>query len=176
MQSMSLTEEVLRKYPGNVFVETGTNIGDGVALALECGFKDVRSIEVEQYFYLMSQRRFEGDKRVSLYYGDSAIWLGRMIVDITEPIVFWLDGHIHPGYTVGLKDIPLIEELDLIAQHPIKNHTILVDDRRMMGTAVWHCLGEEIVIESLMKINPNYTISYEDNLNDTRDVIVARVA
>jgi hypothetical protein len=98
-----------------------------------------------------------------------------VIADITEPIVFWLDGHISPGYTVGIKDIPLIEELEAIAKHPIKNHTLLIDDVRMMGGGMWHGLAKQEILDNIYKINPNYTISYEDNIEALQDILVARV-
>ena len=78
------------------------------------------------------------------------------------------------------KSAPLLDELIAIAKHPIKTHTILIDDRRLIGTVDLACPGwaeltEELVIEAIMAINPEYEISYRDTKHGKQDVIVARI-
>jgi hypothetical protein len=176
--SLSITVPVLQKYPNDAFVETGTFEGGGIVIALNCGcFKDIYSVEVHKPYYDNNVQQFRNLPNVHLFLGDSAEVLWTMIKDIDVPITFWLDGHIclYPGVAVGKKNIPILEELQVIAQHPIKTHTILVDDRRVMGTGFgygWEVIPESMVIEHIKKINLNYVIRYEDSLQAPKDIVV----
>jgi hypothetical protein len=174
--SISLALETLKKYPNNIFVETGTFEGGATLFAVQTGFKEIYSVEVYKVFYETCLARFKDYPNVHLFHGDSIDTLWSMIKDINEPITFWLDGHYcpYPGVTGGKKNIPIIEELDIIAQHPTKTHTILVDDRRVMGTNFfgWEDIPESMVIEHIKKINPAYQIKYEDSYNAPNDIIV----
>jgi len=164
---------ILRKYLNHVFVETGTYLGEGVAAALESGFKNVYTIELSMVFYEDAIKKFSKDDRVRLVHGDSSNCLWDVISGIREPITFWLDAHCSLGNTAkGEKMCPLIEELSVIAMHPIKTHTILVDDRRLLGSQYMEPT-EDDVVRALIKINPLYQISYEDGAT-TDDIIVAR--
>lgn len=89
-----------------------------------------------------------------------------MIKDINQPITFWLDAHIFPPRTDGGKNCPLIEELDQIKRHPIKTHTILIDDMHCAGTAAFDFLTKEDLIQKIHEINPEYKIRYIPGGND----------
>lgn len=182
--SRSLTGPILEKYTYNkYFLETGTYTGGGVQVAANVGFEHIISIEIDEVFYNASKSTFAGSKLdIRLYLGDSAIILSEIINKINEPITFWLDGHVSTRMIVGVTEIPLFLELDIIAKHPIKTHTILIDDRRMMGKVtpgnkpwshVWENINEEQVIEKLLSINSKYNIIYEDSTNAKKDIIVA---
>ena len=175
MSKGSLTLAVLLKYSNDVFVETGTYTGAAVRTALACDFKEIRSVELHKPFYDSCVKSFANEPRVHLYHGDSALKMFDMIRDIDTTITFWLDGHIEVGVPYGKKPIPVLDELDAISRHHIKTHTILVDDRRVMGTNVWFGITEEQVIEGILKVNKNYKISYEDTCNAPNDIIVARL-
>ncbi len=175
MSKQSLTIETLSKYPNKNFVETGTFKGGSVLTALSCGFDSVYSVELHKPYFDYCVALYKDEPRVVLYNGDSALLLWDMIKDIKEPITFWLDGHIERNLPFGIKPIPIMEELLAIGKHPIKNHTILIDDRRVMGTDVWFGLTEQEVIKGLMKINKDYVISYEDSCNGPNDIVVARL-
>jgi len=170
---MPCSVHILRKYLNPIFVETGTYLGEGVMTALEAGFQKVYTIELSKSLCEDAIKKFSGNDRVRLVHGDSSNCLWDVISGIREPITFWLDAHCSLGNTArGKKMCPLIEELEIIAVHPIKNHTILVDDRRLLGSQYMEPT-EEDVIRALMKINPSYQISYEDGVISD-DVIVAR--
>jgi len=87
-----------------------------------------------------------------------------LLKEIDEPATFWLDGHHSAGDTAfGDYRAPLIQELDAIKNHPIKNHTILIDDMRCWQTpnpdlGFW----KEDIFNMLNEINPDYEISYLD--------------
>jgi hypothetical protein len=160
----------------DVFVETGTFKGGAISIALRVGFEKIRSVEVHKPFYDECVERFKDCSTVQLYLGDSITTLWSMIEDITVPITFWLDGHICelPGSTIGQKNIPLLEELEIISRHPIKTHTILVDDRKNLGQPWydWSPVTERVVITAIKKINQNYTILFEDSSNTPQDILV----
>lgn len=169
----TLRRNVLQKYAYNrVFVETGTYLGGGVDIALACGFKKIHTIEVHAPYYEAQKKRFEGTS-VVFWLGDSGKKLQEVIWNIDEPITFWLDGHAH-GAGKADKETPIIEELAIIAQHPIKTHTLLIDDRRVMGTSYWGGVTEQQVIAGIMNINPNYKLSYED-ATISNDILVATI-
>lgn len=175
MSKGSLTSLVLSRYPNEVFIETGTFNGDAVREALLCSFNEIHSIEIHRPFYENCVVMFKNEPRVKLHLGDSSDFLWDVIKDIDVPITFWLDGHIEVGVPHGKKPIPVLDELNAIGRHHIKMHTILVDDRRVMGTDVWFGLSEEQVIEGIIKINKNYQMSYENSCNAPNDILVARM-
>lgn len=172
--SKSLITSVLRQYKNKTFVETGTHYGGGVLIALLAGFSDIRNVEIHEPFYQLCVDKFKKFPQVKLYLGDSMEMLEFMISDITYPITFWLDGHIHKTIK-GIKAIPILEELEIIGRHPIKTHTILVDDRRVMGKPVWEGITELEVINGIRKINKDYKISYASSRNGPQDILVGEV-
>lgn len=164
----------LNKY----FVETGTYGGSGIQHALNAGFKEIRSIDIDMGHYLFSSERFRDRKNVKLMRGDSSRDLYQLIQDIDAPATFWLDAHIYPVRTDGGKNCPLIEELEQIRQHPIKTHTILIDDLHCCDSEAFDHLSREDIIRKLLEINPNYKISYVpggDEGEYPENVMVAKV-
>lgn len=168
------TVDILKKYKtSNVFIETGTYKGDGVQLALDAGFGKVHSMEIFEPLYLQSSKRFANNYNVKLWRGDTSINFGDMISSIDERITFWLDSHIsgcdssyNPECTA-----PLMRELEEIAKHHIKTHTILMDDRRFFD--VWGYPVEKIK-EFVLTINPNYEFRFEDGYQPD-DILVAYI-
>lgn len=191
--SLSLSKEVLSRYAyNNYFIETGTFNGGGVQLAKEVGFNHIHSIEISPEFYSVAKKKFHNDKNVDIHLGDSLIVLPQILDSIREPITFFLDSHFFSfspaegwcGERLSPVDAPLPFELDIIKLHPIKTHTILVDDRRAMGSQFasgeklspeWVDITEELVIKKLLDINPDYNIYYVDSNNDKNDIIVAEI-
>ena len=175
--SLSLTKEVLTKYKNKYFVETGTFTGGAVQLALDCGFEMVRSIESNVTLFKECAIKFKDNINVQLYLGTSQVRLFEMSFDIKEPITFWLDGH-NMGYDEE-DGIPIYTELLIIGLHPIKTHTILIDDIRMFGkedtNLGWKNINLDEVINRIKFINPNYKITYEDSNNGPKDILVAYI-
>ncbi len=185
--SLSLTEDGLAFYAYNkYFVETGTYKGGGIQVALDVGFEHIISIEIDPELYKIALKIYEEKPNVKLILGDSALVLWNVIKDIHEPITFWLDSHIveeNMDFEGYIDQVPLMLELDIIKRHPIKTHTILVDDRRMMAarkltggwmSPKWKEIKESAVVNKLLEINPDYIIEYQDSKNDEQDIIVAR--
>ena len=169
-------------YKNNYFVESGTFQGDGVKEALLNGFKYIFSYEVYEPIYLYSKNRFKDYPDIKILF-KSSITMMDEIKDINEPITFWLDGHYSRGMTSWDPNCvhPLLKELEVISQHHIKNHTICIDDRRLLKKTNFietteastdFEVTEEEVIQALYKINPKYNIEYKDGAFSL-DVIIA---
>ena len=172
----------------DVFVETGTNSGEGVEYAIKSGFKKIISIDIEKRFTEEAELRFSKEKYPNVdcnfVTGNSAELLNSLICEVDDRILFWLDGH-------GCGKNPLSEELKSIKNHKRNDHNILIDDVRMLGfkkgddmyrlnvsgvekltahdQAIVQAIMEESwgentakekIIKSIMEINPDYNISY----------------
>jgi len=181
---MPLTNQTLKSFKhGNVFLETGAHFGDGINEALNVGFNKIISIEIEQKFIDMCNNRFSNEVasgRVQIIKGDTLKIMGEIIVNINEPITFWLDAHWDNDGEHGEKLCPLFEELGFIKNHPIKNHLILIDDMRCMGGGLWGTgVQKEKIIEHIKEINSEYKISYTNgDLNHPAyidDIMVAQI-
>lgn len=170
-----------RPYLNPVFIETGTANGKGVIAALAAGFPQIHSIELSPHYYEMCKDLFENHTdRVHIHYGSSTYVLGSLLKTIKEPCTFWLDAHWCGGKTAGHNgQIPLMGELKLIARHPIKTHTILIDDLRLIRAKeekewIDFSYTEQDLINKILSINPEYKISYEYGM-EVNDILVARV-
>jgi hypothetical protein len=153
-------------YINEYFVETGTFGGDSIIKALSVGFNNIRSIELDKKLYIGAVAGFKNKNNVSIVHGDSSKILWQTIKDIDTTITFWLDAHSCPPNEDGSPNCPLIEELNQIKNHPIKNHTILIDDMHCAGTILFDGLTKEDLIKKIKEINPEYTITYVPGGND----------
>jgi hypothetical protein len=168
----------LQKYLNPVFLETGTSRGGGVISALNGGFQRIISIEINQELHRYCQDKFAkeiAENRVQLCLGDTQHLLPQIINNISEPITFWLDAHNDGIGLNGEKNCPLYEELDVIAKHPIKNHTVMIDDIRMVRNQnSWqgHSVSIDGLIQRFLKINPRYQFCFEDG-HIGNDVLIA---
>jgi hypothetical protein len=166
---MPTGKEVFKKYPNNIFIETGTLVGDGIQYALDAGFKTVFSIELSKELYNMCVKRFANHDNVHLILGDSSEVLGDLLRMIKEPATFWLDAH--GSSTLKKNESPLMKELDIIGKHKIKTHTILIDDIRCFGIFGFDV---ETIRSKLLKINPEYKFCFEYGFQ-AEDILTARI-
>ena len=149
---------LFKKYKNNhsTFVETGTHHGDGVAKALSLGFNKVITVEILEDLYQECVQRFSSEiskGQVELLLGDSNELLPKMLSLLTEPSLIFLDGHFNNGE-------PLWGELEILKNHPIKNHTIIIDDFKNYFSS-----RENELKLRLKEINPNYEFAFEDSYN-----------
>lgn len=152
--------------PGSVFIETGTREGDSCAIALELGAKEIWSTEHKQDRHEGAKKRFAGKPNVHLQFGNSPDCLGTIMGHVKGPAVFWIDAH-------SGTESPILQELDIIRNHPIKTHTILVDDVRLLKNGSWK-ISLGTVVDRLILINPQYVLSFEDGYVPG-DILVARI-
>ena len=119
-----------RQFNVHTLIETGTFQGDMVR-ACRHQFENIISIELDAVLYENACERFEGTEHIEIVHGDSTKLLPKSIEAITEPCLFWLDGHYSAGITAkGDLNTPIMDELSAICEHPIDGHVILVDDAR----------------------------------------------
>lgn len=171
---MPACETLFRKYPNPVFIETGSCWGTGIQQALDAGFSEIYSIELSSDLYDHCVKRFEGNKYVNLIHGDSHLVLGELLNRIDKPITFWLDGHYSGSVTVmGKYESPLIQELEIISNHFIKNHVIIIDDLRCWSLAV-QGFDTELIKLKCLEINPQYRFIFEDG-ERPNDILVAKL-
>jgi len=174
MIQTTLTHKVLSKYKNPYFLETGTANGDCVHLALDEGFEKVFSIEIDplrQEDNIIKYNKYIISKQLCLITGDSLIELKKLIPLLDKPTTFWLDAHVDDGIC-GIKTCPLYEELDAIASSNIKNHTIMIDDMRIIGKHWGKDITLNTITSKLLQINSNYKLCYEDGYA-VNDILIA---
>ena len=109
--------------------------------------------------------------KLILLQGHSSDRLKDVIDEVSEPIAFWLDAHAgaKEGYARGEVDCPLINELEVIKHHSIKNHFIAIDDADLFGQVQYKdgevvCdysdITRERVEKLLLEINSLFSIEY----------------
>jgi len=170
---MPITAKILIdiKQECQVFIETGSALGNGIEAARLAGFEKIYSIEFYKPRYEQCVERFFEFPNIKLFNCTSSVGLEEILKELTEPAVFWLDAHhdmsgMEAEPRVPEKDsFPIMNELDLISSHYIKTHTILIDDRRFFVDAD--------IIDKLMKINSGYKIKFIDSTHFSEDIIVA---
>ncbi len=161
---MPIQFDLLKHRHNGIFIETGTYKGQGVKLALEAGFDIVCSIEIDKKRYEENCLRFIDNSNVFLYHGDSSTVLKEILDNIDEPCTFWLDAHYDfDGGTRGKELTPIVQELDIIQNHNIKNHVILIDDLRDFNRFK-HYPGIPYTLKKIKEINKNYTIEYLEGI------------
>lgn len=175
--SSHLTPEYLQKYGnGNVFIETGTYLGETVKLVLkQPQYTQIHSIELNQKFFNDAVEMFKDEPRVTIWLGDSIDTFPEMFKDMKETATFWLDAHASGPIGAGRSGgSPVLDELRRIQMHPINYHTIFIDDRRLFGSEEWSGVTEEDAIALLKEINPDYNIYYLEG-HQPEDIICASV-
>lgn len=157
----NMAPEGFERFLNDVFVETGTQKGNGILFALRAGFADIHSVEILDDFVNNARKMFRNYDNVRIWQGDSGIILWDVIKEIDKPITFWLDGHAGMPQEHG-NNTPLLAELEQIKKHPIKTHTILIDDMHCCGTVLFDYLTKEQIKAKVLEINTDYTITYVD--------------
>jgi len=161
---MPIEKEILAKYMNPIFIETGTGKGKTTQKALELGFKKIYTIEIDPGLYMEALNKFNEDI-VRVMFGDSTNLLPEILKEVNEQCTIWLDAHIQSGVKKADSPCPLIEEVKIISNHPIKTHTILIDDRRLLSTVRWSNVTEDMIKKAIFNINPGkYKIVYQDGI------------
>ena len=172
---MPIKNNIFQKYKNTeCFFESGTHVGEGVQKALESGFKNIISVELAPNYYNHCVSKFKDNNYVKLFMGDTEDIMEQLISSINEPITFWLDGHNSGADTAwGKHESPLIQELEIIKRHPIKTHTLIIDDLRCWEKPHYD-FDKSDVLEFIKTINPDYEIVYEEG-HIMDDILVAYI-
>jgi hypothetical protein len=114
-------------------IETGTFKGDMLNATYD-SFDVLYSIELSEELHKAATERFKEMPKINLIQGDSGEKLEELLKSITEPTLFWLDGHASGGVTArGELLTPILNEMKFIMNHKVKNHVIVIDDAREFG-------------------------------------------
>ncbi len=128
-----LIRSYARAFGTRVLVETGTFLGDTI-YALRNDFERIFSIELDPRLARDARRRFAHRSQVTILHGDSGVMLAGLLERLAEPTLFWLDAHWSGGVTAhGDVESPLLAELQLILQHTVDRHVVLIDDADLLG-------------------------------------------
>lgn len=112
------------------FIETGTNQGGTAAWAAD-HFQTVHTVERDPGLYAACKARLGHRSNLNLLQGHSVDCLMRIVGDLKESAVFWLDAHYSGEGTSGADDeCPLIREISAINASAFP-HLILIDDARL---------------------------------------------
>lgn len=144
-------------------IETGTYMGDMVE-AQKDQFDKVISIELAPHLAKAAEKRFKHDNNVQIIEGDSATVLSEIVSSLTDPAIYWLDGHYSAGITAkGETECPIYGELRAILADTKNHHVILIDDAGLFnGTGDYPNIDD--VKAFILEKNPRYKIGIEDNI------------
>lgn len=107
--------------------------------------------------------------QLTLINNDSVEALKELIPAINEPICFWLDAHAGAQkYARGTVDVPLLQELEIIKNHKIKNHIIAIDDAHLFGKKQLDAFGN--VVCDYSHVSFETVSNYIQSINERYDV------
>jgi hypothetical protein len=156
--------EYIRRFSPEIFIETGTYKGKMVYAVMPY-IREIYSIELDQNHYQKARRRFAGYPNIHIIHGQSGQILPRILGDIDEPCLFWLDAHWSKGSTAkGDLQTPIMQEVECILNHArADEHTILIDDARLFVGA-----NDYPTIEALknfiLGIRPDLTFEVKNDI------------
>lgn len=168
--------ELFKKYPNKCFIETGTYYGTGTRQAIDAGFEEIHTIEVHRPAYEIALQNLKDYTFVHCYLGSSLEKLKEILPSLNKRCTFWLDSH-YTGPTsgfdekIGQAQCPICMELDIIKEHNIKDHTILIDDINNPGLEDFEDDRIRNIKSKCLEINSNYKFKY-DNGAGNLDVLV----
>lgn len=175
--------DYLKQYKkGNFFIETVTYRGDTIYIALEAGFDFIYSCEIYKPLYEAAVEIFKENPDVKIMEMESPEFIKYVLENELSyekgdwPATFWLDAHasgpLGGGSSVGT---PVLDELKAIRDYSTnKEHTILIDDKRLFGCGEWGGVTEEDAMKLIYEINPAYKIAYLDGVQE-KDIICAYI-
>lgn len=167
---MTSSVEIFSRFRGDckVLIETGYWMGEGVERAFQSGFEKVYTCDINPDFIASAKEKFK-DKNVISEVQESQDFLKKVLSEIDERVVIFLDAHFMPldenrkdlgfgpiSVKEGIDPCPLMKELEIIKNHQIKDHVILIDDFQCFGTWIFDGLEFDDVYEYVKTINPNY--------------------
>ncbi len=156
-------EHYAKKFSLDTLVETGTYLGDMVE-ASKNTFRRIFSIELDTTLYNQARHRFSAFDHIVITQGDSGEVLPHVLAGISDPCLFWLDGHYSAGITArGQLETPVMEELGCILDHPVADHVILIDDARLFVGQHDYPTIEELQ-KSIFEKRPGWFFEVKDDI------------
>jgi hypothetical protein len=128
-------------------------------------FEKILTVELGTELFNKAQERFKNHPTVRCWHGDSSDLLGENACHCGEPSLIWLDGHYSEGATArGVKDTPIMQELEHIVQHSLASrHVLLIDDARCFnGTNDYPTLAS--LLSWIRGKMPNHSCMVENDI------------
>ena len=175
---------VLDKYINQVFVCTGIASGEIFARAIEVNcatdaFSEIHGIEADLILAKHSQQfvipKYINDykpKKLNfcrVWHNNSITDLANIIHPIDKPITFVLASQF-PDWNNPSKTNDILQELNQIKKHHIKEHTILID------YIYFGNINLESIKNKLLEINPNYKFALENGGHIGKEINAVLVA
>lgn len=117
------------------FVETGCYKGDGIAAALDIGFQEVFSCDIQEKWVGYCRDRFRPLLgAVQILHAASTDFIGK-IADEGMPALWWLDAHwpeFHDGPLMEGYEFPVLSELRILTEKKVTG-VVLCDDMRTLA-------------------------------------------
>lgn len=147
--------ELIRTYPQmkalKTFVETGTFQAETVR-KMERFFEHLITIEIDPKLNAAARAKHPSPK-IRYILGDSVEELRKISRELQQPALFYLDAHFSgAGTGKGSKDVPLIEELEILGKRT-QPDCVIVDDLRLFGTHVnqedWSGVTRDSILQAI---------------------------
>ena len=159
-------EELKNKYNIKTFIETGTNTAKTTVVVAKM-FENVHTIEFNEEYYLNCKEILKNYENVTIHNGSSEQVLNKILPNINERILFYLDAHWYMY-------CPILDELEAIFNNNKKDCIIVIHDFLSPNTDLGYMrvpdensvsggppLNYEYISEKLSKIyNNNYDYYY----------------
>ena len=145
----------------SVFLESGTYLG-GTAEFLAPHVKRVVTIEIDERLCGIAAERLSGLANVEVICGDASEHIPRLVNELPEPSLIWLDGHFSgEGTGQGDEVEPAANIIELLSRRNLTpGTTILIDDLRLFGVNPgWPSLAR--VIDAAESFQPGAVVSAE---------------
>lgn len=124
---------LFRERGHHTLVESGTYRGDTTAYFLPYAQR-VLTVEVDGRLAERARQRFADTPKVQVVEGDALVEIPRIVGELREPALVWLDGHYSGGETgQGAEVEPALAIIKRLGGSAPAGTTIVVDDIRLFG-------------------------------------------
>lgn len=157
-KSWTLNPDVQKKFLDlGTFIETGTFEGGGVNQAIELGFSEIHTVEIDPQYYRDAEQRFQHYDFVRCWFGDSAQILPGVLRLVSNPALIFLDSH-------DQRNSSIIADLKALAETRVR-HTIIIDDVDfIVGQIKWGKLVCPQDLFGAVAALPKYNIEVLDSI------------
>jgi len=149
-------QEYAREFDLPVLLETGTNYAHMIYVQKD-HFREIYSIELDAHKAESARRKFAGNSKIHILEGDSGVLLPKLVPELKDRCVFWLDGHDFEMST------PVKLELDALFGDATREHVILIDDASWFnGSGSYPTLDE--LRQRVTREYPGREMEVKDNI------------
>ena len=161
---------MFERYTSNsdIFVETGSHLGDTCVKAAIAGYKKIYSCDINKSYVMSTRQKMKSYNNVEcdIQHNSSEEFLKELLPTLETRVTFWLDAHGWGGGCPTYDELALIDSLCRV-----RDNNILIDDIHLFFKN-----DIEKLQNTILKINPNYTFTFEVLHADGSDnVMIATV-